>query len=110
MSKHTPGPWTITCVTRDDKAGFSYQIDQMESEYEIANSFEGDSLMEAANERNEANAALIARSKQNWGKAATLPEALPPPPEATTPAKRTRKKKAASPDDDGEQLFKIKVT
>jgi hypothetical protein len=55
------------------------------------------------------NAALIARSKANWGKSATLPETSPTPPEATTPAKRTRKKKAASPDDDGERLFKIKV-
>jgi hypothetical protein len=56
------------------------------------------------------NAALIARSKANWGKPTTLPETPPPPPEAITPAKRSRKKKAASPDDDGERLFKIKVT
>ena len=55
------------------------------------------------------NAALIARSKANYGKPATLPETPAPPPEATTPAKRTRTKKAAPPDD-GERLFKIKVT
>ena len=55
------------------------------------------------------NAALIARSKANYGKPATPREEPPPPPEATTPAKRTRTKKAAPPDD-GERLFKIKVT
>jgi hypothetical protein len=56
------------------------------------------------------NAALIARSKANYGKTAT-PSAPPEPapPEATTPTKRTRTKTAAPPDD-GERLFKIKVT
>ena len=57
------------------------------------------------------NAALIARSKENWGKPATVeaPAELAPPPAETAPAKRGRKKKAAPPDD-GERLFKIKVT
>jgi hypothetical protein len=55
------------------------------------------------------NAALIARSKANWGKSAILPETSPAPPEAKTPAKSTRTKKAAPPDD-GERLFKIKLT
>ena len=55
------------------------------------------------------NAALIARSKANYGKPANPAETPPRPPEATTPVKRTRIKKAAPPDD-GERLFKIKVT
>jgi hypothetical protein len=59
---HTPGPWTVMCTAT--KYGFAYKIDEMEAEYETAEGSGDDSVMENANERNEANARLIAAAPE----------------------------------------------
>ena len=58
VATHTPGPWHLIGRTgRGDNGAFV--LAEMDEEYVRANASEDDSLMDAANERYEANAALI---------------------------------------------------